>query len=50
MDGAVLGRADASRFEVAMTDRSRWIYVATTEECDTPDGPPGIIYRCVGRA
>lgn len=49
MDGSVLGLADAERYEVVMTDRSRWEYVATTEQETRLDGTVAVTFDCVGR-
>lgn len=49
MDGAVLGLADAELYEVRLSDRTRWSYVATTDRERLADGSEAVVYVSAGR-
>jgi hypothetical protein len=49
MDGAMLGLADAELYEVRLSDRTRWSYVATTDRERMADGSEAVVYVSAGR-
>lgn len=49
MDGAFLGLADTELYEVRLSDRTRWSYLATTDLERLANGSEAIVYVSAGR-
>lgn len=49
MDGTVLGPADAESYEVRLTDRTRWKYVASSDRELLADGSWAVVFVSSGR-